>query len=114
MGAVLTKDSSVSCLHAGTVQIVSMSPLRVKGAAVLVEESIKGRNIDGCTTPPSSTNQKCLIVTRILGGSAQKLKVNGQPVMLQTLAGETNGIVGGVPQQPLAPAQAKQNLLRAI
>ncbi len=117
MGAVLTMHSSISCLHTGKVQTTSVLPLRVQGAAVLVQESIEKKSIAGCKPPPpppnQPPNQPCTIVDKISGGSAQKLKVNGQPVMLQTLAGMTNGIVSGV-QQPLAAAQAGQERLRAI
>lgn len=115
MVAVLTKTSAVSCLHQGMVQTDSTSPLRVQGAAVLVQTSIQDRSIIGCTTtPPPSANQPCRTVASVSGGGSQKLRVKGQPAMLQTLAGITNGIVGGPPPQPLAPAQARQNRLQAI
>lgn len=117
MGAVLTEDSSLSCLHGGKVQTSSISPLRVQGAAVLVQEGIEKKSIAGCIPPPpppnQPPNQPCTIVDKISAGSAQKLKVDGKPAMLQTLAGMTNGIVSGVPQ-PLAAAQAGQERLRAI
>jgi hypothetical protein len=113
MERVLTKASAVCCKHLGTVQTSDTSPLQVNGSAVLVLTSILNQPIAGCQTmPPPSTNVKCFLVTSISGGSAQKLKVSGQPVMLQTLAGMTNGVVNNLPQS-LEQAQAKQDLLRA-
>jgi hypothetical protein len=113
MDPVLTKASAVCCKHQGNVETSDTSPLQVNGSAVLVLTSIQGQPIAGCQTmPPPQTNVKCFLVTSISGGSAQKLKVNGQPVMLQTLAGMTNGVVNNLPQS-LEQAQAKQDLLRA-
>ena len=90
MAKVLTTDSTIDCGHEGTVGTSSSAKLRVDGAAVLVETGVAGKTIAGCTQtggPPTP----CTAVAAISSGRATKLTAGGQPVMLDTLSGTTNG-----------------------
>jgi hypothetical protein len=90
MPKVLTTDSTIDCGHEGTVGTSSAAKLRVDGARVLVETGIAGKTISNCTQtggPPTP----CSAVVAITSGRATKLTAGGQPVMLDTLTGTTNG-----------------------
>jgi hypothetical protein len=120
---VLTKKSTISCGplpdHGGTVSVQSSAKLQVNGQPVLLEASINNQSISGCQIkpkqPPSpdSKDQLCQTVSKIDDGKAQKLKVNNNPVILENLAGETNGTLHGVTPQKLLSGQANQNKLKA-
>jgi hypothetical protein len=129
MPGVLTMTSKVVCGHSGTVTVQSTEKLRVGATKdpVLVESSIDGKPITGCLTPAASdpsgpTAAKCLTVSTvpptpppaITAGRSQKLKVNNQPVMLDTLKGLTNGMVSKVTPQTLLSATAVQTKLKSI
>jgi hypothetical protein len=108
--------STVTCLHSGQVQTSSTERLRVNGNAVLVGKSINGMRIDGCKTisDPDKGDIPCQQVTGVLTGFAKKLKVNDQPVVLETSVGwgQTTGTVKFAPQ-PLAASVAGQTRLQA-
>lgn len=113
MPGVLTKLSTVTCGHTapgkpGTVQVQSSAKLRVKDSPVLLAASINGQPVTLCGTPPSSTAIPCLFVKAVSAGAALKLKIGGQPVMLETLKGSTDGTVGGVTPQLSLAAVANQ------
>jgi hypothetical protein len=97
MPLVLTESSSISCDHppAGggplTTAAVSVGPLKVEGATVLsgsVSPTVIG---SGCATPASQNTAPCLATTSQSGGTSSVLKVNGTPVLLDSVSGETNG-----------------------
>jgi hypothetical protein len=59
------------------------------------------------TVPPG-------FVSAINKGRAKKLTVGGHPVILETLAGDTDGEVGGMTPQTLLNGVAKQSSLTAV
>jgi hypothetical protein len=121
MAKVLTLASSVLCGHAvGKVTTVSANKLRVNGSPVLSKEGIAGKSVAGCKTPLASdasgspTAQPCTSVVAVAAGGSMKLKVNGNPVMLETLEGSTNGMVAKETPQKLLHATAGPVKLDAV
>jgi hypothetical protein len=116
MPNVLTASSTVSCGHPpGTVPVVSTAKLRVGTAGVLVKTDIDGKPADGrCgIVPPPQTNKKCTTVKGVTDGVATKLTVGGNPVMLDSLKGLTDGVFGTDPPNKLS-ATADQTKLTSI
>jgi hypothetical protein len=133
MSGVLTTASTVTCGHgAGKVQTSSSAKLKVNGAPVLLKSSIDRRSVSGCVTPvaddPSPAGRPCTAVTSapavppappplppgVTAGEATKLKAGGQPVMLDTLKGSTNGMVAKTSPQPTLAGTAGQTKLTAV
>ncbi|MDZ8258028.1 hypothetical protein [Nostoc sp. ChiQUE01b] len=119
MASVLTTSSNVICGHSGNVAVTSTQKLKVGNNPVLVKTSIEGKSVPNCATVPAadatgSTAIKCTTVSSVSSGEATKLKVNKQPVMLDTLSGETNGMVAKITPQKLLAATAGQSKLTAI
>jgi hypothetical protein len=120
MASVLTLASDVGCAHSpGKVATSSSAKLQVGGSAVLLKDGIDGKGISGCGTVPSKdsngvdVNLQCTKVDSVSSGEASKLNADGKPVMLDTLAGNTDGTVNYV--KPVAGLQgaAKQTFLTA-
>ncbi len=112
MAKVLTTASTVECGHTGIVTTVSTAKLSVNRAPVLTTASIAGKAISGCVTvPPPQTNKPCTLATAVSAGQAVKLTVGRQPVMLDTLAGTTDGVSSVKP--PALSATAAQTKLSA-
>jgi hypothetical protein len=115
--SVLTTASSVTCLNLGKAVTSSDAKLRVGKTKdpVLVESSIKDKGFNpACTAPTSTSSKPCTKVTAVTGGWSTKLRVAGDPVMLETLTGHTDGTPPPPPPgQLLAPAVAGQAKLRA-
>ena len=120
MPGVLTTGSNVTCGHSpGKVTTTGAPKLHVSGQPVLQKTGIMGKPVSGCSTPPAAdpsgpTAKPCTSVTAVTVGEATKLTVGGQPVMLDTLAGQTDGMVGKVTPQLLLSATAVQTKLTAI
>lgn len=119
MPGVLTTGSSVICGHGGTVSTTGVSKLKVSGNPVLQKTGIMGQSVSSCGTPPASdpsgpTAIPCSTVISVDTGEATKLKVAGAPVMLETLAGKTDGMVGKTTPQTLLSATAGQTKLTAV
>jgi hypothetical protein len=111
--------SQVVCGHGGTVAVQSTTKLGIASHPVLLASSIDSRSISGCQTLPASdatgpTAIACSAVSAITAGSATKLTVGGQPVILETLAGDTNGMVNKVTPQTLLAGTADQNKLTSV
>jgi hypothetical protein len=142
MPKVLTTESNVTCGHQGQVQISSSAKLKVNNKSVLLESSIAGMSIQNCATQTTQAQGKfvsfsCASVSAtartsptpptgttsspITDGRSKKLMVRGMPVMLETvagqsggLAGETDGMVGGVSPVTGLQGTAVQNKLAAV
>lgn len=126
MQNVLNTDSSVLCgratdvptAHEGNVQVQSTAKLKVDGAPVLLKDGIDKMPVVGCKTVPLSDSSgpldvTCTTVKKVTAGEATKLNVGGKPVMLDTLAGDTDGKKNKVDQKFLA-ADAGQTKLRTV
>jgi hypothetical protein len=93
MPKVLTKGSSLTCAHQGTIKLTpSQTKLKVDGQAVLVDGDLVGATVSGCTTPTSQTSKPCSSVVSMMAGAALHLKVGGKGVLLDTAAGLTDGL----------------------
>jgi hypothetical protein len=114
MASVLTVASEVGCGHRpGRVATSGVARLTVEGSAVLVRSGVSGKSVAGCSTPTASNppSERCTTVTSVTRGEAARLFVDGVPVLLDTLAGGTNGVVGS-PANALS-ASAGQSKLEA-
>jgi hypothetical protein len=119
MPNVLTMASTVTCGHAGKVTVASTAKLTVNGSPLLLKSSIAGKPVATCATPPAAdasgpTAKPCTLVATVSLGEAMKLTVGGQPVMLDTLKGETDGMVTKETPQKLLAAQAGQVKLSTV
>jgi hypothetical protein len=114
MAGVLTLASNVTCGHApGKVSTSSSTKLRVSGSAVLLEGGVSGKKVEACGIVLSNSSSPCKQVGGVMAGRATKLKADGQPVMLDTLAGQTNGVLASVTPQAVLAATAGQTKLTA-
>jgi len=139
MPGVLTTASRVTCAHGGTVLTESTAALTIQGSPVLLGNSIEGKSLappgppTGCTTPPAAepsgpTAIPCSAVADVVppppapprppgpavtAGASTVLTIGDAPVMLDTLVGVTNGMVGKVTPQPGLSATANQSALTA-
>jgi hypothetical protein len=114
---VLSTASTVSCGHGGTVAVQGTAALTVAGAPVLVQAGIGGKPVAQCRTQPKSDasgpiDVPCTSVAAVTAGQATKLTVGGVPVVLESLAGGTNGLVAKQPQQKVG-GDAGQTKLRS-
>lgn len=100
MPLVLTEGASVSCAHAAPVQLrAGQAKLTVGGARVLVAGDLVGATVAGCTNAPTPTgNKPCVTTTNAVGGLSTRLRVGGRAVLLETVGGLTDGVLGGAPQ----------------
>ena len=95
MSSALTESSTVACGHQGQAQLrAGQSKLTVGGSKVLVDGDLSGAMLSGCTTPtnPVTGTKQCLTVSSALGGVATKLTVGGKGVLLDQIAGTTDGL----------------------
>ncbi|MFJ3902875.1 hypothetical protein [Streptomyces sp. NPDC090025] len=122
MEQVLTTGSTIGCGH--PPQVPTMSPasdakLKVGGQPVLRAADLTAASalISGCVPPSggSPPPKPCQHVTRVAPkGEAAKLRAGGAPVLLGSLAGDTDGSVEGVtPQQKLFGKAAQTRLTAA-
>ena len=115
MASVLTTASRVACPHGGAVSTSGQSRLRVLDAPVLRQDGVAGRALDSncaVVTDPNTSTLKCATVAAVTAGQATKLKVGGAAVLLDTLAGTTNGTPP--PTGATLSATAGQAKLRAV
>ena len=113
MPAALTESSKLACGHTGTVQLrAGQSKLTVNGNKVLVMGDLTGADVSGCTvvTNPQAGTKQCLKVSSAAGGVATKLKVGGKGVLLETIAGTTDG----TPVPAWTVQSAGQSKLKAV
>jgi len=124
MANVLTTASTVTCGHQvppkrGTVtKNPSPAKLAVAGNAVLLEASVVGATVADCGTPLASDaagviTKPCTAVTDVNNGAALKLQAGGKPVLLDTLAGSTDGLLNRTEQQAKLGGTAEQSKLQA-
>jgi hypothetical protein len=119
MAGVLTTADTVKCGHqSGKVSTSSSAKLQVDGSAVLLKTSIANKSVSNCGTQPKSdssgpTDTKCNSVSSVTKGEATKLKADGKPVMLDTLAGMTDGMVSKTTPQTKLKAATDQTKLTA-
>jgi len=96
MGAVLTQGSTLACGHGATGSASGNSKLKVSGSAVLTSAGTSGWSFvpASCSqqvTQATPNNNPCSQLSSQNGGKSQKLTVGGSPVILESIAGDTNG-----------------------
>jgi hypothetical protein len=117
----LTTASSVTCMHGGGVATSSDAKLTVGPAKdpVLLQSGVVGKAFKAESPCPIQDNpnagtKQCAHVTAVTGGTSSKLRVGGQPVLLASLTGTTDGLPPPPPPaSQLGPAVAGQATLRA-
>ena len=119
MAYVLTTGSSVECGHSGKVATSGAAKLKVNGDRVLQKSGVGGKSVSGCSLKDTSDNSgplttMCRNVTTVTAGEATKLKVSGAPVVLDTLAGGTDGMATKGPPAAELRGQAGHSKLKAI
>jgi hypothetical protein len=107
MGSVLTTGSTISCKHGGTATLSSSAKLRVGGNPVLLKADATTWAFTKCGQVGTGLTP-CTNIVSLSAGEAGKLTVGGVPVLLDSLAGQTNG----KPENTLS-ATAGQNKLTA-
>jgi hypothetical protein len=87
--------SRVSCGHVppGFVVPQSTAKLAVDGQPVLVQASVTTIG-PGCV-PKAQGDKPCTAVVGITAGQSVKLRAGGTAVLLDSLAGSTDGLIGG-------------------
>lgn len=110
--AVLTTESSLTCAHGFKISATSTTRLRVGKKAVLLAK-VAGQSID-CTLPddPNTGTKHCTKVATVSVGESSKLKVGNVSVLLDALAGLSDGTPPPT-GAPLLPVVANQTRLRA-
>jgi hypothetical protein len=104
MGNVLTEDTVLTCAakptgpspHGGTLTATGVDRLRVDGKKVLTGKAVTTGSITVCGNTNTNAGQvQCTKVTTASPGTATKLKVDGEPVVTDSLGGTTNGTPPG-------------------
>ncbi len=110
--AVLTTEGSLTCAHGFKVSADSATRLRVGTKAVLLAE-LADKAVD-CKLPddPNTGTKHCTKVTTVSAGESSKLTVGNVSVLLDVLAGFSDGTPPPT-GAPLLPAAAGQTRLRA-
>lgn len=120
MAGVLTAGSNVTCGHSpGKVTTTGSPKLKVSSQPVLLKLGIMGKPVAGCSTVAAAdvsgpTAKPCTSVVSVSSGEATKLKIGGMPVMLDTLAGDTDGMVGKLTPVSALSATAGQTKLTTV
>jgi hypothetical protein len=116
MGNVLTEATTLKCgpttpatPHGGTVSAAITTLLTVQGKKVLVVDDTRSWPIAAQTCGDTGPNQKPCTKVNSITGTANKLTVNGQPVVLDSVGGATDGVPPGTIATAAVPA-----LLRAV
>ena len=91
----VTEDATIVCAHRGGVdEQPSQSLVTVEGRRLLVEPDPVGRDIGMCpnAAPPM---KKCAKTLSVRVGYSTLVRIDGQPVVLDNLAGLTDGTPPG-------------------
>lgn len=131
MPTVLTAASQVTCTHGGTIVTTGVPKLKIDGSLVVLEAGVVGKPVSPgaplppppppatpCSIPtdPNTGTKSCTSVVSVSTGKSAKLTVNGQPVLLESLGGATDGTgpSPAVPPTNALMASANQTKLTAI
>src|SRR5262245_38529606 len=93
----ITEDATVLCTHmlGNVTNQPSQKLVTVDGRKVLVKTDPEGRNIKLCPNI-NVTMKPCTQTLQVTVGYSTLLKVDGQPVCLDTVRGLTNGTPPGI------------------
>ena len=100
MSKVLTEDVTLKCsagpggTHGGTLAVTGNSRLRVDGKLVLTKSAITAGAITVCGNTNANAGE--IVCTKASGPSAaSKLRIDGNPVVLDNISATTNGNPAG-------------------
>ncbi|WP_134495157.1 hypothetical protein [Microvirga pakistanensis] len=110
MSKVLSKADTVTCSFQGKVQFKGAARLEVNSQPVLVVGSIVGAEVTACAGA-GSNQPVCTSVQSVSAGKAEKLEVDGEAVLLDSLGGLT--APAHVPNKLLIPVPPAQTKLEA-
>ena len=107
---ILDVGCSIKCPHAGTATVVtSNAVVKVGGNFAILKSDVM--TIAGCAfTLPGPKPSPCLTIE--WSGEAQKVKVSGTPVLLQTSVGLCKS-AEGAPQGPAIVAGVQMKVMGA-
>jgi hypothetical protein len=89
MPNVITEASIVTCIHQAPIQLrASQHKLTVDGHAVILQRDLLGAVVDQC---PNTAGAPCTKIISIGSGISTDLVVDGEPAMLETAIGLTDG-----------------------
>ena len=90
----LVGTDTILCTHAtpGKVTVAATGRLTVAGAAVLLATDVTGADVVCAASPPPQGIVKCSKVATVTAGPAARLTVGGTAVVLDSLAGTTDGL----------------------
>src|SRR4051794_4088319 len=93
----LSEDAKLVCKHElGRVKLEPTQDLvSINGRKVLVDDNPEGRPIKGCPNI-GPTIKPCQKTLKVKEGYSEFIKINGQPVCLDTVTGLTDGTPPGV------------------
>ena len=106
---VLTEAARLECDHGGRVKLVErQSWVTIDGKRVLVEDDPERRSIAGCpNTNPFLGITPCTTTLAVTKGYSTFVRIDGNPVCLETVTGLTNGTPqGGVKYTVKDPGQS--------
>ncbi|MBS3939680.1 MAG: hypothetical protein KG028_01845 [Actinobacteria bacterium] len=117
MGLVMTVAGKVACGHGNAVGVSSSRVLTVDGREVLTAAEIESGSQP--PTDPAVTSDNSGTITApctsfsVTGGTAVALTVSGDGVVVDSLAGTTNGYLAKATELPLSCGSAGQVALTA-
>ena len=93
---VLTEDAILLCNHVtGKVRNTTTQDwVTIQGRRMLVENNPEGRTIVGCSNI-SPVMKPCLLTLRVEEGYSGLVRIDGQPICLDTVTGLTDGTPPG-------------------
>ena len=94
MTAPITTAAALLCGHSGTISPSGNPRFTIGGLPVAVAGDVSGQVVSGCTTPPSSgppPTSPCGTVSTESGGQANRLRVGGKAVLMDSVGGSTDG-----------------------
>lgn len=108
---VVTAQSRQACEHGADAQLApSQRWVTVEGAPILVGPDPEGRTIVRCPNIGPAI-KPCTITLPVREGHSALIRINGQPVCLETVCGFTDGTPPGIVRYTIS--DAAQQLVRA-
>jgi hypothetical protein len=97
MPPIVTSNAIIMCAHGGQVTLIpKQTQVMIQGGAVMCATDLIGAPIVGCAQPPSPSTVPCTAVVSMLPGSTSlTVTVSGQPALVATLSGLTDGVPPG-------------------
>jgi hypothetical protein len=110
MTLFLNEAAVLQCAHGGRVQVSARDRRVTAGERpLLCEPDLEGAPIAGCAQPPSQSTKPCMMVAKVMPGSASlRITAGNRNAYLSTLT----AITDGVPPAPVTVVAAGQTSTR--